>query len=495
MKFLGKPLDIPNATTATEAVRRSVTDALGTRVTTLEGAVGSAAGLKVTSQSGTSYNAMANDFVQANAASNPITVNLPSSPATNTVVAVKKIDSTGNIVTVTAASTVIEGDTTCTLERQGVAAGFIYDGSVWRIYYTTTFDTALSLTWRDAYNAATAYSVNDVVSYQGGSYVAKTATTGTAPTAGSTTATWGLLSLKGTDGAAGTFMSTFQNAWTAQSYVMGQIVTHNGGTWLSNAATVAGDVPGVSSKWTALAVKGTDGAAGAAGPGFAAGGSYVTGTNAVASQTLRKSSTADYATTWTWQTLPTFVDYTAMTTTITSPTVGTRAVTVDTGTTWTWMLINGTGYWTYEAGRLVCAMVATVPTTQNISASGTAVQFDSELMNVFSLWSSSAKANVVIKVPGWYELTGGVALATNAGTTQIYYTRQGTAIQSSLVQHAATTNAAYISGKTVHTWANVNDVLSLWAVGTNGTTIPANTGATTRPHFTVTYKGPLPYGG
>lgn len=40
-------------------------------------------------------------------------------------------------------------------------------------------------------------------------------------------------------------------AWIAQSYVTGKQVYKDGQVWEANAATVAGDVPGVSTKWTA----------------------------------------------------------------------------------------------------------------------------------------------------------------------------------------------------------------------------------------------------
>lgn len=39
------------------------------------------------------------------------------------------------------------------------------------------------------------------------------------------------------------------NTWTAKSYLLGDQVNHLGKDWVSNAAIVAGDVPGTSSKW------------------------------------------------------------------------------------------------------------------------------------------------------------------------------------------------------------------------------------------------------
>ena len=59
----------------------------------------------------------------------------------------------------------------------------------------------IKFTWQGAYNAGTAYAIDDVVSYNGSSYVAKTATTGNLPTV---TANWDIMSQAGTNGTDGT---------------------------------------------------------------------------------------------------------------------------------------------------------------------------------------------------------------------------------------------------------------------------------------------------
>ncbi len=59
----------------------------------------------------------------------------------------------------------------------------------------------IKLNWKGAYNAGTAYAIDDVVSYNGSSYVAKTATTGNLPTV---TANWDIMSQAGTNGTNGT---------------------------------------------------------------------------------------------------------------------------------------------------------------------------------------------------------------------------------------------------------------------------------------------------
>ena len=55
--------------------------------------------------------------------------------------------------------------------------------------------------YRGNYSASTAYVANDVVFFNGSSYIAKQSTTGNAPT---NTTYWGLLAQKGTDGTDGT---------------------------------------------------------------------------------------------------------------------------------------------------------------------------------------------------------------------------------------------------------------------------------------------------
>jgi|13_taG_2_1085334.scaffolds.fasta_scaffold55625_3 hypothetical protein len=64
---------------------------------------------------------------------------------------------------------------------------------------------SIKFNWKGAYNAGTAYAIDDVVSYNGSSYVAKTATTGNLPTV---TANWDLMSQAGTNGTNGTDLTS-----------------------------------------------------------------------------------------------------------------------------------------------------------------------------------------------------------------------------------------------------------------------------------------------
>lgn len=140
VKFLGNPLDIPAAVTSTQAVRKSVTDALTTRVTTLEGSV---AGYTVTTQTGT-YTAAVNDFVLANATSAGFTITLPTGPTTGAKIAVKKTDTTGNQVTVVAGGSVkVDGDSSLVIAATQSGAVLFYDGANWQIQSTINYDTPI----------------------------------------------------------------------------------------------------------------------------------------------------------------------------------------------------------------------------------------------------------------------------------------------------------------------------------------------------------------
>ena len=90
----------------------------------------------------------------------------------------------------------------------------------------------IKLNWKGAYNAGTAYAIDDVVSYNGSSYVAKTATTGNLPTV---TANWDLMSQAGTNGTDGTDL-------TSTLTTQGDIVYRDGSGLARLAAGTNGQV-------------------------------------------------------------------------------------------------------------------------------------------------------------------------------------------------------------------------------------------------------------
>lgn len=244
IKYLGGPLEIPQAATGTQAVRKQYVDAANTalsnRVGALESTSGSASGLQTVSKTA-AYTATANQLVLADATSAAFTVTLPASPAANTIVAVKKIDNGGNAVTVAPSSGTIDGDANTIIGVGQLAATFIYDGTTWRISSTVSFDSATTFTYRGTWSNSTAYYVKDVVYFNGSSYVALNASTGTSPVDGTSTSTWALMAARGTDGTAGT-------AGTAATITAGSTTTAVPGT--NAAVSNSGSTSAATFKFT-----------------------------------------------------------------------------------------------------------------------------------------------------------------------------------------------------------------------------------------------------
>jgi len=90
------------------------------------------------------YTAKANDLVLASAVSGAVTITMPTTPPVNSVVAVKKTDSTTSAVSIVApgGTAIINGDTSAVLAVTGAAATFQYDGSTWQLISTGTINTA-----------------------------------------------------------------------------------------------------------------------------------------------------------------------------------------------------------------------------------------------------------------------------------------------------------------------------------------------------------------
>lgn len=92
--------------------------------------------LNITSQT-VNYAAKANDFVLADATTAAVTVTLPAGPVVNTIVAVKKVDTTTSAVSVVPTSPAkIDGDTAVVLAAQGSAVSAQYDGANWQLVST-----------------------------------------------------------------------------------------------------------------------------------------------------------------------------------------------------------------------------------------------------------------------------------------------------------------------------------------------------------------------
>lgn len=82
----------------------------------------------------TTYTAAAGDLVLANATSAGFTVSLPASPAAGDAVAVKKTDTSANVVTVVGSGgTTIDGDPNATIVSHNAGGIFTFDGSGWQV--------------------------------------------------------------------------------------------------------------------------------------------------------------------------------------------------------------------------------------------------------------------------------------------------------------------------------------------------------------------------
>lgn len=321
VKFVGAPLDIPTATASTHAVRKDYVDAADTalagRVTTLEsGSGGQSFAVRAVS---TTTTANVGDFVLANAASAAFTVTLPSNPGVNKAVAVKKVDSSTNLVTVVGAGgSTIDGDSTLTLLQAQSGAVLVYDGTNWRVESTVIFDPgAKNFTYRGDWSGSVTYAINDVAYYQGNSYVAILGNTNVTPTTDASSATWGLIALHGatgsggggggatvavgttTTGAPGSNASVtnsgtstaaifnftipagatgatgpgfaYQGVWSSStSYALRDVVTFNGSSYVALQAGTNQNPGTATAYWSVLASKGDQGTTGTAGTNGAA---------------------------------------------------------------------------------------------------------------------------------------------------------------------------------------------------------------------------------
>lgn len=97
----------------------------------------------------TTYTAAAGDLVPADATSAGFTITLPNAPADGSMVTVKKIDSTANVVTVSRAGSdvfnISGGATTSTLTKQNQAEIYVYKSGIWyTLNHVSNADSRLS---------------------------------------------------------------------------------------------------------------------------------------------------------------------------------------------------------------------------------------------------------------------------------------------------------------------------------------------------------------
>lgn len=124
---------------------------------------------------------------------------------------------------------------------------------------------AKSFIWKGDYNASTAYKQNDVVYYQGQSYICILDCTNTLPTVA---LNWNLMAAKGADGANGVDGSDGHSVlWKGQhstdvSYNFQDLVTSSGTTYIALQYVPVGTLVTNTTYWSVFAAKGSTGVSG-----------------------------------------------------------------------------------------------------------------------------------------------------------------------------------------------------------------------------------------
>ena len=109
------------------------------------------------------------------------------------------------------------------------------------------------LQWQGAWSAGE-YQIDDVVEHNGSSWIAIAVTTGEP----SDSADWELVAEKGEQGDKGDKGTLWQGAWTAGTYQIDDIVSHQGSSWIAIAVTTE-EPSDSATEWNLVARKGTDG--------------------------------------------------------------------------------------------------------------------------------------------------------------------------------------------------------------------------------------------
>lgn len=119
--------------------------------------------------------------------------------------------------------------------------------------------------FRGAWSGATAYNYFDVAVYQGSSYLRLTSGTNfTTPPFD--TANWTLLAQAGTNGTNGVGYA-WRGTWSsATAYAVNDVVSYNGSAYVAVATTFNNFPDGGSGKWAVMAAKGDAGSQGPQGP-------------------------------------------------------------------------------------------------------------------------------------------------------------------------------------------------------------------------------------
>jgi len=109
-----------------------------------------------------------------------------------------------------------------------------------------------TLTYQGTYAGGTTYYPNDVVSYNNSSYICILQSTGNLPT---NTTYWSLLALAGTNGTNGTSFTWLGAYNGATAYVANDVVSYNNSTYICILAST-GNLPTNTTYWSLMALAG-----------------------------------------------------------------------------------------------------------------------------------------------------------------------------------------------------------------------------------------------
>lgn len=157
----------------------------------------------------------------------------------------------------------------------------------------------LSLTWTGSWSPSRLYEVNDIVYYNGNSYICTISHTNVFPQPNSF---WSIIAQKGEDGTNGIDgldgvdgsdgdSFTWKSQWVSgDTYISNDVVEFGGSAFIASGVIISDEVPSVSPQWQLMVSRGVDGIDGTDGVGVPSGG--ITG------QYLSKNSSTDYDTSW-----------------------------------------------------------------------------------------------------------------------------------------------------------------------------------------------------
>ena len=124
---------------------------------------------------------------------------------------------------------------------------------------------AVGMTWKGTWSSATTYAVNDVVYYNGSSYISILAGTNQNPA--TATSYWSIMSLAGTNGTAFTWKGTWSSV---TAYAVNDVVFYNNSSYISILAGTNQNPASATTYWSLMA----SGSGDVVGPASATSGNF-----------------------------------------------------------------------------------------------------------------------------------------------------------------------------------------------------------------------------